>query len=193
MHQRRLPDRDQDRARRLHRSPARRARPCCDARSRAKAVEFADVLKIGRTQLQDAVPMTLGQEFATYAITLGRGRASGSRRPRLLLHEINLGAHRDRHRHQRPPATTPPGRARTCARSPGYRPRPPPPIWSRRPRTSAPSSSCPACSSASRVKLSKICNDLRLLSSGPARRLRRDQPARRCRPGPASCRARSTR
>ena len=30
-----------------------------------------DVLKIGRTQLQDAVPMTLGQEFSTYAVMLG--------------------------------------------------------------------------------------------------------------------------
>ena len=37
----------------------------------AKATEFADVLKMGRTQLQDAVPMTLGQEFATYAVMLG--------------------------------------------------------------------------------------------------------------------------
>jgi aspartate ammonia-lyase len=33
----------------------------------AKADEFKDVLKIGRTQLQDAVPMTLGQEFSTFA------------------------------------------------------------------------------------------------------------------------------
>src|SRR5689334_16452999 len=32
----------------------------------AKAVSFADVLKMGRTQLQDAVPMTLGQELSTY-------------------------------------------------------------------------------------------------------------------------------
>ncbi|MGZ5234172.1 MAG: lyase family protein, partial [Burkholderiales bacterium] len=38
---------------------------------KAKAVEFSDVLKIGRTQLQDAVPMTLGQEFSTYAVMLG--------------------------------------------------------------------------------------------------------------------------
>jgi aspartate ammonia-lyase len=30
----------------------------------AKAEEFKDVLKMGRTQLQDAVPMTLGQEFS---------------------------------------------------------------------------------------------------------------------------------
>src|SRR5574338_776609 len=37
----------------------------------AKAAEFVDVLKVGRTQLQDAVPMTLGQEFSAYAVMLG--------------------------------------------------------------------------------------------------------------------------
>jgi len=37
---------------------------------RAKAVEFAKVIKMGRTQLQDAVPMTLGQTFEAYAATL---------------------------------------------------------------------------------------------------------------------------
>src|SRR5438445_1522665 len=36
-----------------------------------KAEEFKHVLKMGRTQLQDAVPMTLGQEFSTYAVMLG--------------------------------------------------------------------------------------------------------------------------
>jgi len=36
-----------------------------------KAAEFSDVLKMGRTQLQDAVPMTLGQEFEAYGITVG--------------------------------------------------------------------------------------------------------------------------
>ena len=35
-----------------------------------KAKEFEHVLKMGRTQLQDAVPMTLGQEFEAYAVTL---------------------------------------------------------------------------------------------------------------------------
>ena len=35
-----------------------------------KASEFSDVIKMGRTQLQDAVPMTLGQEFEAYAATL---------------------------------------------------------------------------------------------------------------------------
>ena len=37
---------------------------------RAKAKEFAAILKMGRTQLQDAVPMTLGQEFSAFAETL---------------------------------------------------------------------------------------------------------------------------
>src|SRR4029078_12607616 len=35
-----------------------------------KALEFRDVLKMGRTQLQDAVPMTLGQEFSPYAVMI---------------------------------------------------------------------------------------------------------------------------
>ncbi len=40
----------------------------------AKAAEFGDVLKMGRTQLQDAVPMTLGQEFTTYAVMIEEDR-----------------------------------------------------------------------------------------------------------------------
>ncbi len=57
----------------------------------AKAVEFAPLLKIGRTQLQDAVPMTLGQEFSTYAVMLQEdilrlGEAAA------LIREVNLGA-----------------------------------------------------------------------------------------------------
>jgi aspartate ammonia-lyase len=38
----------------------------------AKAEAFKDVLKLGRTQLQDAVPMTLGQEFKGWSVTLGK-------------------------------------------------------------------------------------------------------------------------
>lgn len=37
---------------------------------RAKAKEFSHIIKMGRTQLQDAVPMTLGQEFEAYAVML---------------------------------------------------------------------------------------------------------------------------
>ncbi len=57
----------------------------------AKAAEFVDVLKMGRTQLQDAVPMTLGQEFSTYAVMLGDDEER-LREAALLVHEINLGA-----------------------------------------------------------------------------------------------------
>ncbi len=56
-----------------------------------KALEFAQVLKMGRTQLQDAVPMTLGQEFSTYAVMLGEDEQR-LREACLLIHEINLGA-----------------------------------------------------------------------------------------------------
>ena len=57
----------------------------------AKAEEFADVLKIGRTQLQDAVPMTLGQEFSTYTVTMVEDTAR-LREAIALIHEVNLGA-----------------------------------------------------------------------------------------------------
>ena len=55
-----------------------------------KAAEFADVVKMGRTQLQDAVPMTLGQEFGAFASTLEEDRLR-LREARALLHEVNLG------------------------------------------------------------------------------------------------------
>jgi len=57
----------------------------------AKASEFNDVLKVGRTQLQDAVPMTLGQEFSTYAVMLGEDE-SRLAEAAALVREINLGA-----------------------------------------------------------------------------------------------------
>ncbi len=56
-----------------------------------KAREFADILKIGRTQLQDAVPMTLGQEFSTYAVMLAEDEER-LREAADLIQEINLGA-----------------------------------------------------------------------------------------------------
>jgi aspartate ammonia-lyase len=57
----------------------------------AKAAEFENVLKIGRTQLQDAVPMTLGQEFSTYAVMIEEDEMR-LREARALIQEINLGA-----------------------------------------------------------------------------------------------------
>ena len=56
-----------------------------------KSDEFHDVLKMGRTQLQDAVPMTLGQEFSTYSVMLQEDEQRLSEAAR-LMHEINLGA-----------------------------------------------------------------------------------------------------
>tara|TARA_B100001063_G_scaffold173294_1_gene162373 strand:- start:360 stop:1766 length:1407 start_codon:yes stop_codon:yes gene_type:complete len=56
-----------------------------------KSVEFKDVLKMGRTQLQDAVPMTLGQEFKTFAIMVDED-IYRLRDAQALLKEVNLGA-----------------------------------------------------------------------------------------------------
>jgi aspartate ammonia-lyase len=56
-----------------------------------KAIDFAGVLKVGRTHLQDAVPMTLGQEFSGYAACIERG-ADDVVRAGEQLKELNLGA-----------------------------------------------------------------------------------------------------
>ncbi len=57
---------------------------------RNKAAEFADVIKMGRTQLQDAVPMTLGQEFEAYANTLSEEITRLNENANLFL-EVNMG------------------------------------------------------------------------------------------------------
>jgi aspartate ammonia-lyase len=66
------------------------ARALADALD-AKAREFADVLKVGRTHLQDAVPITLGEEFGGFAACIRQGAEDldGAARG---LHELNLGA-----------------------------------------------------------------------------------------------------
>jgi len=129
-----------------------------------KAAEFSTVLKIGRTQLQDAVPMTLGQEFSTYAVMLQEdesriGEAAS------LIREVNLGA-------------TAIGTTVTAA--PGY-----PALATKHLaditgfKFTLAEDLIEATQDAGAfvqlsgvlkrvaVKLSKICNDLRLLSSGP--------------------------
>jgi aspartate ammonia-lyase len=57
----------------------------------AKGQQFADVIKMGRTQLQDAVPMTLGQEFSAWAVMVGEDMER-VREAQTLIHEINMGA-----------------------------------------------------------------------------------------------------
>lgn len=58
---------------------------------RKKGQEFAHIIKMGRTQLQDAVPMTLGQSFEAYAATLEEEIARLKQNADLFL-EINMGA-----------------------------------------------------------------------------------------------------
>jgi len=55
-----------------------------------KGNEFSDVVKMGRTQLQDAVPMTLGQEFEAFAVTLSEDIDRINEACQLLC-EVNLG------------------------------------------------------------------------------------------------------
>jgi aspartate ammonia-lyase len=57
----------------------------------ARASAFAAVVKVGRTHLQDAVPMTLGQEFGGYAACIDRGADDVERAAQQLL-ELNLGS-----------------------------------------------------------------------------------------------------
>jgi aspartate ammonia-lyase len=57
---------------------------------RAKGKEFGNILKMGRTQLQDAVPMTLGQEFHAFAETLS-DEVEAMRRMTPVLSEISMG------------------------------------------------------------------------------------------------------
>ena len=73
-----------------------RVAPLCEALAGLKAAfeerarAFADIPKVGRTQLQDAVPMSLGMEFKSFAVTVGEDIDRISEIGRLLT-EINLG------------------------------------------------------------------------------------------------------
>jgi len=130
----------------------------------AKATEFADVLKMGRTQLQDAVPMTLGQEFSTYAVMLGEDEER-LKEAAMLIREINLGATAigtGINAHPEYAALV----CRRLSEITGI-----PLITS--PNLIEATQDCGSFVQLSgvlkrvAVKLSKSCNDLRLLSSGP--------------------------
>lgn len=129
-----------------------------------KGIEFKDVMKMGRTQLQDAVPMTLGQEFNAYATTIGEDVKRLKEAQSLLL-EINMGATAIGTKINAPegypeicvnylikevgiPLTLAPDLVEATGDTGAYVQ-----IMGTLKRTA--------------VKVSKICNDLRLLSSGP--------------------------
>lgn len=129
-----------------------------------KAAEVANVLKMGRTENQDAVPMTLGQEFAAYAVMIGDGIRHLEHAGNDLL-EINMGATAIG-----TGLNSPPGYAPLCTKyleeMSGV------PVRLAENLVEA-TQDCGGFSlmsgtmKAAAVQLSKICNDLRWLSSGP--------------------------
>ena len=56
-----------------------------------RATQFIDIVKMGRTELQDAVPMTVGQEFHAFAASL-EGEIAGLRDAEKHLYAVNMGA-----------------------------------------------------------------------------------------------------
>jgi aspartate ammonia-lyase len=129
-----------------------------------KATEFAQMVKVGRTQMQDAVPMTLGQEMGSYAVTVGEDRQRLAEAT-ALLHEINMGGTAIGTRLNAPPGYVEAVCQNLCA----VTGRPLVTAANLIEATQDPGAFVQLSSVLKRisVKLSKICNDLRLLSSGP--------------------------
>ena len=130
----------------------------------AKGQEFAGIIKMGRTQLQDAVPMTLGQEFEAYAANLTEeiDRLESNMR---LFFEINMGATAIG-----TGINAVPEYAGLCTKYLGEITGLPLLEASNLVEATSDTGAFIMNSSALKrlaVKLSKICNDLRLLSSGP--------------------------
>ena len=134
------------------------------AAMRAKGAELVHVLKMGRTQLQDAVPMSLGQEFEAFAVLLEEEVSRLHNNAALLL-EVNLGATAIGTGLNTPPdyQRTVVGRLREIT---GLDIRGAHDLLEATSDTGAYVSMHAAIKRLA-VKLSKICNDLRLLSSGP--------------------------
>ena len=134
------------------------------ASMRAKGAELVHVLKMGRTQLQDAVPMSLGQEFEAFAVLLEEEVSRLHNNAALLL-EVNLGATAIGTGLNTPPdyQSTVVGRLREVT---GLDIRGAHDLLEATSDTGAYVSMHAAIKRLA-VKLSKICNDLRLLSSGP--------------------------
>jgi aspartate ammonia-lyase len=131
---------------------------------KAKGKAFAPILKMGRTQLQDAVPMTLGQEFTAFAETL-TGEVRALDVVQRVLCEVNMGATAIG-----TGLNAPAGYAKKCtehlAAISGL------PVYLASDLIEATQDTqafvlYSSCMKSLAIKLSKVCNDLRLLSSGP--------------------------
>ena len=129
-----------------------------------KAAQFKSVLKMGRTQLQDAVPMSLGDEFRAFSVGM-KEEVKNLKRTRDLLLEVNLGA-------------TAIGTGLNAADgyselAIGYLEQYTRASFVKAENLIEATSDCgdfvmiSGTLKRTAVKLSKICNDLRLLSSGP--------------------------
>ena len=130
----------------------------------AKAAAFADVIKMGRTENQDAVPMTLGQEFSAYAVMVGDGIRHLTRAGDELL-TVNMGATAIG-----TGLNSPPGYAALCTRRLAEVSGLPIVLAENLVEATQDSGEFALMSGtmkAAAVQLSKICNDLRWLSSGP--------------------------
>ena len=131
---------------------------------RYKGEEFKDVIKMGRTQLQDAVPMTSGQEFSAYANNLEEEILNLERNVK-LLHEINMGGTAIG-----TGLNAVPGFSKLCAANLSKLTGEPfvsaTDLVEATPDTGAYVSYSSALKRLA-IKLSKICNDLRLMASGP--------------------------
>jgi len=131
---------------------------------KAKAREFAKVIKMGRTQLQDAVPMTLGQEFAAWARSIA-DEVAVLRSVERVLCEVNMGGTAIG-----TGLNAPRGYAKKCARHLARITGRPIHLADDLVEATQDTQSYVLYSSVLKslaIKLSKICNDLRLLSSGP--------------------------
>ncbi|MBP5571422.1 MAG: aspartate ammonia-lyase, partial [Bacteroidales bacterium] len=131
---------------------------------RAKGEEFKDIIKMGRTQLQDAVPMTSGQEFNAFADNLEEELANLTRNA-VLLKEINMGGTAIG-----TGLNAVPGFAELCTKLlsefSGDDFSVAADLVEATPDTGAYVSYSAALKRLA-VKLSKTCNDLRLMASGP--------------------------
>ncbi len=131
---------------------------------RKKGEEFKSNIKMGRTQLQDAVPMTSGQEFTAFANTLEEEIGNLNRNVELML-EINMGATAIG-----TGLNAVPGYAELCTKKlaelTGENFTLGKDLVEATPDTGDYVSYSGALKRLA-VKLSKICNDLRLMASGP--------------------------
>ena len=129
-----------------------------------KAVEFKTVLKMGRTQLQDAVPMTLGAEFHGWATTIKEDIERIKEMQQLLL-EVNMGATAIGTR-----INAPEGYPELCVKHLANISGLHVTLASDLIEATSDTGAYVLISGTlkrSAIKISKICNDLRLLSSGP--------------------------